>query len=290
MRLAQMGGLWWKRRSRSGTRFPGRRPYLAMSDIAIHLLILLALAAFLAGFIDSIAGGGGLIAIPALLLAGFSPAEALGTNKLQGLFGTGSAALHYASKGQVDVRKQLPWAALGFVASAGGALIATSIPGDALRLALPFVLITIALYFALKPNMHDIDRAARIGPVLFGLTVVPLIGFYDGVFGPGTGAFLMLAFVSLAGYGVLKATAHTKFLNFASNLGGFAAFAAAGVVSWKVGLVMGVAQFLGARIGSGLAMKNGARLIKPLLVLTCIALAIRLLTDPTHPLRLMLGV
>lgn len=261
-----------------------------MSDIAIHLLVLLALAAFLAGFIDSIAGGGGLIAIPALLLAGFSPAEALGTNKLQGLFGTASAALHYASKGQVDVKKQLPWGVLGFLASAGGALIATSIPGDALRLALPFVLIAIALYFALKPDMGDVDRAARIGPAIFGFSVVPLVGFYDGVFGPGTGSFLMLAFVSLAGYGVLKATAHTKFLNFATNLGGFAAFAAVGVVSWKVGLVMGAAQFLGARIGSGLAMKNGARLIKPLLVLTCVALAIRLLTDPAHPLRLMLGV
>ena len=123
-----------------------------MSDIATHVLILLALAAFVAGFIDSIAGGGGLIAVPALLLAGFSPAETLGTNKLQGLFGTGSATLHYARKGQVDVRKQMPWAALAFVTSAIGALIATSIPGDVLRIALPFVLIVIALYFAFKPN------------------------------------------------------------------------------------------------------------------------------------------
>jgi uncharacterized membrane protein YfcA len=286
MRLAQMGRLWSKRIS-----FPGATalPSL-MSDIATHIILLLALAAFLAGFIDSIAGGGGLLAIPALLLAGFPPAEALGTNKLQGLFGTGSAALHYAAKGQVDVRRQLPWTVLGFAASAVGALIATRIPGDALRLALPFVLIAIALYFALKPNMDDVDRAERMRPMLFGWLVVPLVGFYDGVFGPGTGSFLMLAFVSLAGYGVLRATAHTKLINFATNLGGFAAFAAAGVVSWKVGLVMGAAQFLGARIGSGLAIRNGARLIKPLLVLTCIALAIRLLTDTAHPLRVMLGV
>ena len=261
-----------------------------MSDVATHLLILLALAAFAAGFIDSIAGGGGLIAIPALLLAGIPPVEALGTNKLQGLFGTGSAALHYAAKGHVDVRRQLPWTVLAFITSGLGALIATKIPGEALRLTLPFVLVAIALYFALKPDMGDVDRAERVTPVLFGLTVVPLVGFYDGVFGPGTGSFLMLAFVSLAGYGVLKATAHTKFLNFASNLGAFAVFAAVGVVSWKVGFMMGVAQFVGARIGSGLAIRNGARLIKPLLVLTCIALAVRLLTDPAHPLRLMLGI
>jgi uncharacterized membrane protein YfcA len=261
-----------------------------MSDIATHIIVLLALAAFAAGFIDSIAGGGGLIAIPALLLAGFPPAETLGTNKLQGLFGTGSAALHYAAKGQVDLRRQLPWTVLAFIAAAAGALIATKIPGDALKLALPFVLVAIALYFALKPDMNDVDRAERMRPMLFGLLVVPLVGFYDGVFGPGTGSFLMLAFVSLAGYGVLKATAHTKLLNFATNLGGFAAFAAAGVVSWKVGLIMGAAQFAGARIGSGLAIRNGARLIKPLLVLTCIALAVRLLIDPAHPLRIMLGV
>lgn len=265
-------------------------PLPPMSDIATEIILLLALAAFVAGFIDSIAGGGGLIAIPALLLAGFPPAETLGTNKLQGLFGTGSAALHYARNGQVDIRRQLPAAALALVMSAAGALVATSIPGDALRLALPFVLVAIALYFALKPSMNDIDRAQRISPMVFGLTVVPLVGFYDGVFGPGTGSFLMLAFVSLAGYGVLKATAHTKFLNFATNIGGFAAFAAAGVVSWKVGLIMGVAQFAGARLGSGLALRNGARLIKPLLVLTCVALAVRLLIDPAHPLRTMLGV
>lgn len=261
-----------------------------MSDVATHLLILLALAAFLAGFIDSIAGGGGLIAVPALLLAGFSPVEALGTNKLQGLFGSASATIHYAGKGHVDVRRQLPWAVLSFAGAVVGALCATIIPGELLSLALPFVLIFIALYFALKPKMDDVDRAERMTPVLFGLTVVPLVGFYDGVFGPGAGSFFMLAFVALAGYGVLKATAHTKLLNFASNLGGFAAFAAVGVVSWKIGLVMGVAQFLGARLGSGLAMKNGAKLIKPLLVLTCIALAVRLLIDPAHPLRIMLGV
>ncbi len=261
-----------------------------MFDPATEIALMLALAAFAAGFIDSIAGGGGLITIPALLLAGFSPVEALGTNKLQGLFGSGSATIAYASKGLVDLRRQLPAAAMAFVASVVGALVATILPGDLLRLGLPFLLIAIALYFAFKPNMDDVDRAQRLSPFIFGLTVPPLIGFYDGMFGPGTGSFLILAFVSLAGYGVLKATAHTKFLNFASNVGGFSAFAAAGVVSWKIGLIMGVAQFLGARLGAGVAMKIGARLIKPLLVIMCMALAVRLLIDPAHPLRSMIGV
>ncbi|WP_024846534.1 TSUP family transporter [Aminobacter sp. J41] len=246
-------------------------------DLAPHIVALLIGVAFLAGFIDSIAGGGGLITVPAMLLAGFPPVDALGTNKLQGLFGSGSATIAYASKGHVDLRKQLPAALISFVGAVLGAGLATILPGEWLRMILPPLLIAIALYFAFKPNMDDVDRAQRITPAMFALVVVPLIGFYDGVFGPGTGSFFMLAFVALAGYGVLKATAHTKLLNFSSNLGGFALFAAVGVVHWQIGLVMGISQFIGARVGAGLAMKNGAKLIKPLLVITCVALAIRLL-------------
>src|SRR5690606_33613899 len=126
-------------------------------------------------------------------------------------------------------------------------------------------------------------------PFLFGALVVPLIGLYDGIFGPGAGSFYMLAFVSLAGFGVLKATAHTKLLNFSSNVGGFIVFASVGVIAWKVGLMMGVAQFLGARVGAHLAIRNGARLIKPLLVVVCVGLAKKLLADPANPLRAIIG-
>ena len=259
-------------------------------DLATQTIVLLGLAAFVAGFVDAIAGGGGLITVPALLLAGLTPVEALGTNKLQGLFGSGSATIHYAAKGHVDLVRQLPSALLACGGGAAGALLATLLPGDLLRLVLPFILVAIALYFAFKPNMDDVDRARRIAPFWFGMLIVPLIGFYDGIFGPGAGSFYMLAFVALAGLGILKATAHTKLLNFASNLGGFAAFAIAGAVAWKLGLLMGVAQFLGARLGAALAIRNGARLIKPLLVIVCLLLAVRLLWDPAHPLRLMIGV
>lgn len=258
-------------------------------DISTIDVLFLAGAAFLAGFVDSIAGGGGLITVPALLLAGLGPVEALGTNKLQGLFGTASATIAYASKGHVDLKTQAPSACLSFAGAVVGALIATILPGEFLDALLPILLIAVALYFLFKRSLSDQDRAERLSPFLFGLLLVPLIGLYDGAFGPGTGSFFMLAFVSLAGFGVLKATAHTKLLNFASNLGGFIAFAAVGVVFWKVGLIMGVAQFLGARLGAGIAMKNGARLIRPLLVLVCVALAIKLLMDPENPLRLWLA-
>ena len=143
------------------------------------------------------------------------------------------------------------------------------------------------------------DRAIGIGPELgrdrhvdlMELTDQAHVGgaLDDDVFGPGAGSFYMLAFVTLAGYGVLKATAHTKLLNFASNIGGFVVFAAVGVIDWKIGLMMGVAQFIGARVGASLAIRIGAKLIKPLLVVVCLALAAKLLADPDNPLRQLIG-
>ncbi|KQV34667.1 MULTISPECIES: TSUP family transporter [unclassified Rhizobium] len=259
-------------------------------ELTYHTLLLLFLAAFVAGFIDSIAGGGGMMTIPAMLLAGIPPLETLGTNKLQALFGSLSASIAYARGGHVNLKSQLPMGVMSALGSALGALLATVVPGDVLKVGMPFLLAAIALYFAVKPSLSDIDRHSRMTPFLFSLTVVPAIGFYDGVFGPGTGSFFMLAFISLAGYGVLKATAHTKFLNFGSNIGAFAVFVAYGVMLWKVGIIMGVGQFAGAQLGSRFAMKAGARLIKPLLVISSLALAIRLLADPSHPIRIWLGV
>lgn len=261
-----------------------------MPEITLALLAFLFAAAFLAGFIDSIAGGGGMITVPAMLIAGFPPIETLGTNKLQSLFGSGSATLAYARGGHVELKTQLPMALMSGFGAAIGAILTTFIPGDVLKALMPVLLIAIALYFGFKPRISDDDRHRRITPFLFGLTIVPLIGFYDGVFGPGTGSFFMLAFVTLAGFGLLKATAHTKMLNFASNIGAFLVFTLSGVISWKTGLVMGAGQFLGAQLGSRLAMKSGAKIIKPLLVVTCIALAVKLLSDPANPVRLWLGI
>ena len=260
-----------------------------MADLALHVLFLLFLAAFVAGFIDSIAGGGGMITIPAMLLAGIPPLETLGTNKLQSLFGSGSATLAYARAGHVRLSEQLPMAALSALGAVFGAVLATVVPGDVLKAILPFLLVAIAAYFWLKPDIGDVDRHRRMSVFLFTVTVVPLIGFYDGVFGPGTGSFFMLAFITLAGFGVLKATAHTKLLNFGSNVGAFAVFLFYGVILWKVGLAMGAGQFLGAQAGSRVAMKVGVKVIKPLLIVTSIALAIRLMADPSHPIRVWLG-
>jgi uncharacterized protein len=248
-----------------------------MFEVTADLALILILAAFVAGFVDSIAGGGGLITLPALLLAGASPLEALATNKVQGSFGAATAAFSYAHAGHVDLRRQLPAAAIALVAGVAGALLAGSIPIDTLRMALPVILIAIALFFALKPGLTDADRIARMTPLVFMVTIVPLIGAYDGLIGPGAGAFYMIGFVMLAGHGVLKATAHTKLLNFASNIGGLLAFALTGAPWWIIGIAMGLAQVCGAMLGARLAMRIGARLIKPLLVATSTLLALRLL-------------
>lgn len=248
-----------------------------MFEIATHLALLLICAAFLAGFVDAIAGGGGLITVPALLLAGASPIETLATNKLQGSFGAGTAVLAYARAGHVRPLDQLGMAVVAAVAGGVGALLAHLMPAQALRVIMPVVLVAVALFFAFKPGISDADRVERIKPAVFSFTAVPMIAAYDGFFGPGTGSFFMLAFVMLAGFGVLKATAHTKMLNFASNIGSLAVFVTTGATWWGVGLAMAVAQVAGAALGARLAMRVGARLIKPLLVFTSTALALRLL-------------
>ena len=246
-------------------------------EVSLHLAALLICAAFLAGFVDAIAGGGGLITVPALLLAGASPVEALATNKLQGAFGAGTAAISYARAGHVRPMDQLGMAAVSAIAGAGGAMVAHLMPAEVLRLIMPVILVAVALFFAFKPGLTDLDRVERVKPAVFTFTAVPLIAAYDGFFGPGTGSFFMLAFVMLAGFGVLKATAHTKMLNFASNLGSLAVFVTTGATWWAVGFAMAAAQIAGETLGAKLAMRVGARLIKPLLVVTSTAMALRLI-------------
>lgn len=246
-------------------------------EVATHLALLLILAGFIAGFVDSIAGGGGLITVPALLLAGANPLQALATNKLQGTFGAGTAMVTYARAGHVRLQDQLLMAAVSAASGAAGALVAHLIPAEVLRLTMPVILIAVALFFALKPGLSDHDRVERMKPAVFTFTAVPLIAAYDGFFGPGTGSFFMIGFVMLAGFGVLKATAHTKTLNFASNIGSLLVFIPTGATWWAVGIAMALAQVAGASLGARLAMRVGARLIKPLLVITSSAMALRLI-------------
>ncbi|MDJ1158865.1 TSUP family transporter [Chelatococcus sp. SYSU_G07232] len=265
-----------------------------MTGLDLELLSLLALVGLVAGLVDAIAGGGGLITVPALLVAGLDPVTAVATNKLQGTFGSASATYAFARAGKIGWREALPMAAVALVGSVGGALTVKLLPVALLAGVMPLVLIGVAVYFALSPKVRDADARRRITPLAFMASVAVGVGFYDGVFGPGAGSFYMLGFVTLLGFGVVRATAHTKLLNFASNLGALVFFAVAGAIVWPLGLVMGLCQFAGAQIGARMALRHGARLIRPLIVVVCCAMAVRLLVDPANPLRVtvlaMLGI
>jgi uncharacterized membrane protein YfcA len=248
----------------------------AVLDLPASTMALLALAALVAGFIDAIAGGGGLITVPALALAGLDPVSVLATNKLQGTFGSGSATLAFARAGHLSWRAVWPIALAAAAGSIIGARLLAFMPRGLAEVLLPVMLVAVGLYFAVSPQMGDADAHQRLSRPLFLATAVPLVGLYDGLFGPGAGSLYTLAFVTLLGFGLVRATAHTKVANFASNLAALATLASSGQIFWGLGLLMGVAQFLGARLGAHATLRRGARLVRPLVVVVCLGLAVRL--------------
>jgi hypothetical protein len=239
-------------------------------------LVLFGLA-ILAGWIDSIAGGGGLITIPALLWAGLSPTQSLATNKLQASFGSSTATLNYARHGLVDLKGQRFAVLMTFIGSACGTLCVQYIPASYLQKALPVLLIAFAIYFLFAPNLNDQDRQQRITPQYFALSVGFGIGFYDGFFGPGTGAFFTMAYVELLGFGLPRAIGNTKLLNFTSNIASLLFFALSGQIIWLLGLLMGLGQIIGSYFGSHMAIKHGSKLIRPLLVSISVLMSVKLL-------------
>ncbi len=257
--------------------------------VDVQTLALLCATAALAGCVDAIGGGGGLLTVPALMLAGFDPVTAIATNKAQGAASAASSALAFARARIVDWRATATVALAAGAASIFGALSVTHVDRRVLEALAPALLVAVALYFLLAPRLSDTDARARMAPALFAATIAPLIGFYDGVFGPGAGSFYTIGFIALLGYGVLRATAQTKVANAASNLGSLALYAATGAVVWPVGLAMALFAFLGAQVGARLAIRVGARLIRPLLVVVCCAMAAKLLSDPANPLRHAIG-
>ena len=243
------------------------------------MIAVLALVGFVAGFIDSIAGGGGMLALPALLLAGLDPLTALATNKLQGSFGTASATYAFWKRGLLKPQEHLAAIVMVFIGAGLGVALVSFAPRDVLSVSMPVMLVGVAIYFALAPRLTDNASAARLPLAAFSFGIAPVIGFYDGFFGPGAGTFFMLALVSLFGLGLLEATARTKLFNFTSNIAALLMFLVTAKVLWPIGLVMGVAQVAGAQLGARLAIRNGAAIIRPLLVFVCVAMAAKLLWE-----------
>lgn len=257
-------------------------------ELSLHLIALLTSVAFVAGFIDAMAGGGGLLTVPALLSAGLPPALAIGTNKLQSSTGTCSAFIAFARKGQIDFRRFVAPALGAVVGGAMGALTLQVLDPGFLAGVIPLLLVAMAGYFLLAPRMSEADRHGRLGPrglVPFALA----IGFYDGFFGPGTGSFFTTVLVTLGGMGLVRAIAHAKFLNFLTNIGSLVAMVLGGKVLWALGLAMAVGSIAGNQLGAHAAMRFKGRGVRVLLVVMSLALTVKLLSDPANPLHRLLS-
>lgn len=256
-----------------------------LPDIDLTLLLILAAVALLAGFFDAIAGGGGLITLPVLFVAGIDPLAALATNKLQAASATVSATCAFARRGMLDWRSGWPMALMAFSGGALGALSVSLVSTDLLQAAVPVLLVVVAAWFAFSPRLNDQQlRTPRLSISLFCLLVAPLLGFYDGVFGPGVGSFFMLAFMLLLGQGLLRAVGNSKLLNAACNLGALSVFAASGTIIWPLALAMALFAIIGAQLGARCAVYFGPRLIRPLVVIVCCVMALKLLLDASNPL------
>ncbi|MCG9730226.1 TSUP family transporter [Shewanella sp. Isolate13] len=247
-------------------------------DLTFELIALLFFVAMLAGFIDAIAGGGGLLTIPALLWAGLPPTVALATNKLQACGGSFFASFYFVRKGMVKLSDMKLSIASAFTGAALGTIAVQMIDTAFLEVFLPFLMLAIGGYFLFSKKISEEDKQQLLTPSLFAFTAALGVGFYDGFFGPGTGSFFALAFVTLAGYGLAKATAHAKILNFSTNIASLIFFAIGGKVFWMLGGVMLIGQAIGATLGSRLVLTKGTKIIKPLVVIMSIAMSVKLLS------------
>jgi uncharacterized membrane protein YfcA len=233
----------------------------------------------LAGFVDSIAGGGGLISLPVLLGVGIPVQQSLGTNKLQAVFGSAGASWNYARLGAVSLGECKTGIVCTVVGAAAGTLLVQHLDQELLRRALPVLLVVIAFGVLLKPQLGEKDIHPRMAWPWFYLGFGLLLGFYDGFFGPGVGTFWTMAFMLGLGFNMTKATGYTKVMNCASNVVSLVLFLWAGQVEYTAGLTMGAGQLIGAKIGSGMVVTRGTKFIRPIFITMVIALALKLAYD-----------
>lgn len=242
-----------------------------MTDLSLELLALLALAGLAAGFVDAVVGGGGLVQLPALVLAmpGVAPVHVLATNKLASLCGTTVSSVTYYRRVRPDPRTFVPLMVFAFLGSMAGALAASHIPADALEPIVLVVLVVVGAYVLFKPDLGELTELRFAGHhhTLAAVTAGAVIGFYDGALGPGTGSFFVFTLVGLLGYSFLEASAKARLANWATNLAALVIFVPQGAVLWKVGVVMGVANLCGGYVGARTAVRRGSLFVRVFFVL-----------------------
>ena len=251
--------------------------------MSIEIAIFLTIASGFAGFVDAMAGGGGLIQLPALLV-GLPNKELpliLGTNKVPSIFGTAAAARNYFKNIKPDIPLTLSMMGPAFIGSMGGASLAAAVPKDFFKPFIVFLLIAVAIYTWVKPelgmseNLKYTHKKRLVIVAIIGL----LIGFYDGIFGPGTGTFLVFFLVSSIGYAFLKASGTAKLVNISTNAGAILSFQLTGHIWWQLGLLLAVANVTGAIIGSRLAIKGGSALVRKVFLAVTFLLIARVAWD-----------
>ncbi|CAL63520.1 Conserved hypothetical proteine, putative permease [Herminiimonas arsenicoxydans] len=241
--------------------------------------VILAAAAFVAGMIDAVVGGGGLIQLPALFstLPNVAPATLLGTSKLAGVWGTGAAALGFARRVRVQWSTAVPAAVAAFALSFAGAYTVTHIPPDFIRKLLPFILVAVAAYTFAKKDFGSIHAPLHIGGKerAWAILVGGGIGFYDGFFGPGTGSFLVFLFVRFFGFDFLGASAVAKVVNVACNIAALLWFGYSGHLLWQLGALMAVCNVLGSLVGIRLALRHGSGFVRKLFLVVVTGLILK---------------
>lgn len=251
--------------------------------ISLASMAFMGFAALCAGFVDAIAGGGGLIQLPALLigLPQSATVQVLGTNKLSSIFGTSAAAILYRRRVKPDLAFTFAMAIPAFMGSMCGALLASHLPTHALRPLILILLIAVGIYTWRRPTLGHIELLRHtpgrrnIIAVLAGLG----IGFYDGIFGPGTGTFLMVVLVALLGFAFLTASSIAKVVNVATNLGAILIFGIHGVILWHVGLLLGIANIAGGLLGARLAIRGGSAFVRQIFLLVTAVLILKVGVD-----------
>lgn len=241
--------------------------------------VLVLCAAFAAGLIDSMVGGGGLIQLPALFGAypHVAPPTLLGTSKFAGIFGTASSVVRFASRVAIPWRALAPLALLILLTALGGALTATRVPPDIFRPLVPILLLAVLIYLLRRKDLggEHVPQAFSGRRHLYGVLLIGAIGFYDGFFGPGTGSFLMFVFIRLYGYDFLNAAASARVLNVAANAAALVYFGAAGYLIWQLGLGMALCNVAGALIGTRLALRGGSAFVRKVFIVVVVALILR---------------
>jgi uncharacterized membrane protein YfcA len=247
------------------------------------LALLLAVAAFLAGLVDAIGGGGGLISLPALLAAGLPPAIAIGTNKGQAIFGAVSAFTSFWRRGGIDRDRAPIGFAAGFAGSCAGAVALMAMRPEPLRPVVVALLIVATVVMLAGRRQMATPRAwlgeAGAGRTVALVAIALVLGVYDGFFGPGTGSMLILSFVIVFGDSLTRASGNAKVVNLASNLAAFLLFAWRGTIVWEIALPMAAANAIGAAVGARLALRRGDRLVRWVVLAVVLAVVVKLTRD-----------